>query len=166
MRHLCKWSALGICMVLALLTLLLVLPGLLGIHPLLVQSGSMEPEYPVGSMIYVKSTEGASLAEGDVATFYLPDEETLVTHRIIRVDEEKEEIYTKGDANELEDGASTPFSMIVGTPILCIPNLGYLAGYLSSAAGKVGIILLVSLVCLLSWMEGALIQEQKEAGSL
>ena len=79
MRHLCKWSALGICMVLALLTLLLVLPGLLGIHPLLVQSGSMEPEYPVGSMIYVKSTEGASLAEGDVATFYLPDEETLVT---------------------------------------------------------------------------------------
>ena len=149
MRHLCKWSALGICMVLALLTLLLVLPGLLGIHPLLVQSGSMEPEYPVGSMIYVKSTEGASLAEGDVATFYLPDEETLVTHRIIRV-----------------DGASTPFSMIVGTPILCIPNLGYLAGYLSSAAGKVGIILLVILVCLLSWMEGALIQEQKEAGSL
>lgn len=166
MRHLCKWSALGICMVLALLTLLLVLPGLLGIHPLLVQSGSMEPEYPVGSVIYVRSEAENGFLEGDVVTFYLPDEETLVTHRIVRVDEEKEEIYTKGDANELEDGAATPFSMIVGTPILCIPYLGYLAGYLSSAAGKVGIILLVILVCLLSWMEGSLIQEQKEASGL
>lgn len=166
MRHLCKWSALGICTVLALLTLLLVLPGLLGIHPLLVQSGSMEPEYPVGSVIYVRETDSAALAEGDVVTFYLPDEETLVTHRIVRVDREKEEIYTKGDANALEDGAATPFSLIVGTPVLCIPHLGYLAGYLSSAAGKVGIILLVVLVCLLSWMEGALVQEQKEANGL
>lgn len=34
MRRLCKWSALGICGLLALLTVLLALPGLVGIHPL------------------------------------------------------------------------------------------------------------------------------------
>ena len=82
----------------------------------------------------------------------------------MRVDQEQEEIYTKGDANELEDKAATPFSLIVGIPVLCVPYLGYLAGYLASAAGKVGIVLLVILVCLLSWMEGALLQEEKEAG--
>lgn len=162
MRLLCKWSALGICGMLAVLTMLLALLGLFGIHPLLVQSGSMEPEYPVGSVIYVKSVDKAGLSNGDVVTFYLPDEETLVTHRIVRVDEEQEAIYTKGDANELEDQAATPFSRIVGVPVICVPWLGYLAGYLASGMGKVGIILLVVLVCLLSWMEGALVREQEE----
>lgn len=160
MRRLCKWSALGICGLLALLTVLLALPGLVGIHPLLVQSGSMDPDYPAGSVIYVKQAEAAELAEGMVVTFYLPDEETMITHRIVRVDADREEIYTKGDANELEDSAATPFSRIVGTPVFCIPCLGYLAGYLASGAGKVGIVLLVVLVCLLSWMEGTLLQEE------
>ena len=164
MKHLCKWSALAICGILAVLTMLLALPGLFGVHPLLVKSGSMEPDYPIGSVIYVRQAKPESLQEGTVVTFSLPDGETLVTHRIVRVDQEQEEIYTKGDANELEDKAATPFSLIVGIPVLCVPYLGYLAGYLDSAAGKVGIVLLVILVCLLSWMEGALLQEEKEAG--
>lgn len=163
MRYLCRWFALLICSVLALLTILLALPGLFGIHPLLVQSGSMEPEYSVGSIIYVRQAEQSDLSEGTVVTFRLPDGETMVTHRIVQVDQEKEEIYTKGDANELEDKAATPFSMVVGIPMLCIPYLGYLAGYLASAAGKVGIVLLVVLVCLLSWMEGELLREEKGA---
>lgn len=163
MRCLCKWSALGICGFLAVLTVLLALPGLFGIHPLLVQSGSMEPEYSVGSVIYVRRADLAELSEGTVVTFCLPDGETMVTHRIVRVDQEQEEIYTKGDANELEDGVATPFSMVLGIPMLCVPGLGYLAGYLASAAGKAGIILLVVLVCLLSWMEGELVREEEEA---
>ncbi len=162
MRYLCKWSALGICGFLAVLTILLALPGLFGIHPLLVQSGSMEPEYAVGSVIYVRQAELSRLSEGTVVTFCLPDGETMVTHRIVRVDQEQDEIYTKGDANELEDQTATPFSRIVGVPVLCVPWLGYLAGYFASAMGKVGIILLVVLVCLLSWMEGELVQEQEE----
>ena len=56
MRHICKWSARGICMVLALLTFFLVVPGLFGIYPLIVQSRSMEPVYPVGSLLYVKES--------------------------------------------------------------------------------------------------------------
>ncbi len=73
MRYLCKWSALGICGFLAVLTILLALPGLFGIHPLLVQSGSMEPEYAVGSVIYVRQAELSRLSEGMVVTFCLPD---------------------------------------------------------------------------------------------
>ncbi len=113
-------------------------------------------------MIYVRQAELSRLSEGMVVTFCLPDGETMVTHRIVRVDQEQEEIYTKGDANELEDQTATPFSRIVGVPVLCVPWLGYLAGYFASAMGKVGIILLVVLVCLLSWMEGELVKEQEE----
>lgn len=163
MRHLCKWLALGICGALAFLTVLLVLPGLFQIHPMSVESESMEPDYPAGSMIYVKKVDESRLAEGMVVTFCLADEETLVTHRIVRVDEEKRLLYTKGDANELEDGAATPFLRVVGRPVLCIPHLGYLAGYLSSAVGKIGILLAVVMVCILSWMDGALQRQEEEA---
>lgn len=155
MRKLCRGIAFFICAVLAVLTILLVLPGLFGIHPLTVQSGSMEPGYPVGSLIYVKQVDTTRLQEGAVVTFYLPDDRTLVTHRIVEIDKEKGVIYTKGDANELEDGMATPYSRIVGQPFLCIPMLGHLAGYLADPAGKAGILMLVILVCVLSWLESS-----------
>lgn len=162
MKHICKWTAIGICGFLAVLTVLLVLPGLFHIYPLVVQSGSMEPVYPVGSMIYVKKVETDALSEGMTVTFCLPDGETFVTHRIIDIDVQEGFIYTKGDANELEDGAATPFSRIIGRPFFCIHGLGYVAEYLSSPVGKAGIMLLVVMVCLLSWMEGALHRNEKE----
>lgn len=79
MRYVCKWLAIDICAVLAFLTLLLVVPGLFGIHPLIVQSQSMEPVYPAGSMLYIKEADADSgdLTE-EVATFYLPDQETSI----------------------------------------------------------------------------------------
>lgn len=162
MQNLCRGTAFVICGALAALTMLLVLPGLFGIHPLIVRSGSMEPVYPVGSLVYVKNVEQEVLREGQTVTFYLPDEETLVTHRIVEVDKENHVIYTKGDANDLEDGVATPFSRIVGQPFFCIPLLGFLAGYLSNPVGKAGILMLVILVCLLSWLEGALQRNGKE----
>lgn len=164
MRHVCKWSALGICMVLARLTFFLVAPGLFGIHPLIVQSRSMEPVYPVGSLLYVKESpaDGSKLLEGEAVTFYLPDQETLVTHRIVSIDWDRQEIRTKGDANEFEDELVTPFSSVKGIPFLCIPCLGYIAGYLSGTLGKLGIFLMVILVFILSWMDGTMFQEQKK----
>lgn len=163
MRHLCKGAALAICGLLGVLTVLLVLPGLFGIHPLIVQSGSMEPVYPKGSMVYVRGTDPVGLAEGDAVTFRLTDGETLVTHRITQIDMEREEIHTKGDANVREDSTPTSFEQVVGVPFFCIPGLGSLAGYLSSVAGKAGIILLVVMVCLLSWMDGALLRQEEGA---
>ena len=162
MRHLCRRFAIAICGFLAALTVLLVLPGLFGIHPLTVQSGSMEPAYPKGSMLYIRNVDPYGLSEGQAVTFHLADGETLVTHRIVEIDREKEEICTKGDANELEDSAAIPFGQIVGAPFFCIPYLGYLAGYLSSASGKAAVVMLVVLVCLLSWMDGALFRQEGE----
>lgn len=161
MRHLCRGAALAICGMLGILTVLLVLPGLFGIHPLIVQSKSMEPSYPKGSMVYIRAAEPLELSEGDTVTFRLADGETLVTHRITSIDMEKEEFRTKGDANAWEDGTATPFDQVVGVPFLCIPGLGSLAGHLSGVTGKAGIVLLVILVCLLSWMDEALLRQEE-----
>lgn len=166
MRYLCKWLALCICTGLGLLTVLLVLPGLFHVHPLMVQGRSMEPGYPDGSVIYIKKADEDRLKEGTAVTFLLADEETLVTHRITEVDRQRRLVYTKGDANELADSGATPFSRIVGMPFFCIPYLGYLAEYLSSPAGKAGILLAVVVVCILSWMDGALQKYEEEAKDL
>lgn len=164
MRYVCKWLAIDICAVLALLTLLLVAPGLFGIHPLIVQSRSMEPVYPAGSLLYVRdtSTDGSDLAEGEPVTFFLPDLETLVTHRIVSVDRKQQVIHTKGDANELADEIATPFSSVTGLPLFCIPYLGYVAECLSGTFGKFCIFLMVILVFFLSWLDGAMHHAQNK----
>ena len=91
-----------------LLAVALVGVRLVGFQVFSVLSGSMEPTYHVGSLIYVKNVDYRELQPGDVITFLL-DEDTVATHRIVEVvpDENEPETLryrTKGDANEAEDG--------------------------------------------------------------
>ena len=92
-----------------LLAVLLIGVRLLGVQVYSVLSGSMEPKYPVGSLIYVKAVDPYELKSGDVITFML-NENTVATHRIVEVvpDESDSGVVrfrTKGDANEAEDGS-------------------------------------------------------------
>jgi signal peptidase len=104
---------------------LLISVRLLGIQVYSVISGSMEPEYPVGSLIYVKKADPSDISVGDVITFVLPSN-TPATHRVVRIDEQNRCFYTKGDANEAEDGSPVDFRNLIGTPVFKIPYLGYL----------------------------------------
>ena len=47
--------------------------------PFAVLSGSMEPELPVGSMVFVHQVDPTDIAMGDNATFYRSDG-AVVTH--------------------------------------------------------------------------------------
>ena len=49
--------------------ILIVAPMVAGYKPVVVLSGSMEPTYHVGSVIYYKSTSFADIQEGDAVTF-------------------------------------------------------------------------------------------------
>lgn len=135
------WNAVTWALVLAVLVLAVLLAGvrLVGLRPLAVLSGSMEPTYHVGSLIYVKSVDYTQLAPGDVITFML-DEDTLATHRIVEVvpDEEDPTVVrfrTKGDANDAEDGSLVHYKNVVGSPVFSIPQLGYLANYIQNPPG-------------------------------
>lgn len=103
---------------------------LVGLTPYAVLSGSMEPLYPTGSLIFVAPADSASIQPGDTITFML-DSGTLVTHQVYDVDAESHLFYTQGIANKTADGhishdaAPAPFSALVGTPVACIPYLGY-----------------------------------------
>lgn len=119
--------------------LLLAGARLVGLQVFTVISGSMEPAYPVGSLIYVRKTDNTRLEAGDVITF-LMDESTVATHRIVEVlpDETDPAVVryrTKGDANPTEDGALVHEKNVLGTPIFTIPYLGYAAQYIQNPPG-------------------------------
>ena len=107
-----------------------VLPFVMGHKPVIVLSGSMEPVYPVGSMIYYKSSDFEDIKEGDVITFRLGGG-TLATHRVIRKDDENQEFITKGDNNQSEDVEPVSYEAVAGkTQKVVIPYVGFIGQYI------------------------------------
>ena len=122
-----------------LLAVALVGVRLAGIRTFTVLSGSMEPTYHVGSLIYVKKVDPAAIRPGQVITFML-DENTIATHRVVGIvpDEEDPTVIrfrTKGDANDAEDGSLVHYKNVIGTPVFSIPYLGYAADYIQHPPG-------------------------------
>ena len=122
-----------------LLALLLVGARIFGLQVFTVLSGSMEPTYHTGSLIYVKKVDPYAIEPGQVITFML-DENTIATHRVVGVvpDEEDSSVIrfrTKGDANETEDGGLVHYKNVIGTPVFTIPYLGYVASYIQHPPG-------------------------------
>lgn len=122
--------------VIAVVVLLLVGFRLFGLKGYMVLSGSMEPAYQTGSVIYVKSADAKALQEGEVITFYAIGS-TVATHRIVEVVEEDgvRRYRTKGDANDIADGSLVDPQDIIGTPLFSIPYLGYALSYIQSPSG-------------------------------
>ena len=127
-----------VCLV-VILAVLLVGVRLVGFQVFTVLSGSMEPTYHVGSLIYVKKVDPYTIEAGQPITFML-DENTVATHRVVGIvpDEEDPTVIrfrTKGDANEAEDGGLVHYKNVIGTPIFSIPYLGYVADYIQHPPG-------------------------------
>ena len=122
-----------------ILALLLVGARVIGLQVFTVLSGSMEPTYHTGSLIYVKKVDPYTIEEGQPITFML-DEDTIATHRVVGIvpDEEDPTVIrfrTKGDANDAEDGSLVHYKNVIGTPIFSIPYLGYIADYIQHPPG-------------------------------
>lgn len=66
-----------------LMAVLLVGVRLIGLTPYAVLSGSMEPTYHVGSLIYVKDTDPADIEIGDPITFVVNEDLLVATHRVV-----------------------------------------------------------------------------------
>ena len=113
----------------------------------MVLSGSMEPKYPTGSILYVKDVDPFTLKKDDVITYMLGNEKTrdpedyiLATHRIIEVIPDPEDpsvirFRTKGDNNDIADEVPVHCQNVVGTPVFHIPYLGFVANYIQNPPG-------------------------------
>lgn len=121
------------------IAIMLVGMRIFGFHLYTVLSGSMEPTYHVGSLIYVKEVDTKDLKKGDVITFMLGPN-TTATHRIIEVvpDEKNPEVIrfrTKGDANSIADKKLIHSENVIGTPMFTVPYMGYVANYIQQPPG-------------------------------
>ena len=144
------------------LAILLVGVRVVGLTPYAVLSGSMEPTYHVGSLIYVRKVAPEDVQIGDPITFVVNEDLLVATHRVVDIavettgtetvkDEETGEeptvevpldepayyFYTKGDANDAEDGSPVYYKNVVGTPVFSIPYLGYLSNWLQTREGMI-----------------------------
>ena len=98
------------------------IPMIFGYKPVVVLSGSMEPTYKVGSVIYYNKVSKEDLKVGDVITFTQGND--YVSHRINNIEGDLYE--TKGDANKSVDAKKIEYSSIVGRVHKCsIPFIGY-----------------------------------------
>ena len=123
-----------------LLALLLVGARVVGLQVFVVLSGSMEPIYRTGSLIYVKKVDPYTIQEGQPITFMM-NETTVATHRVVGIvpDEEDPTVIrfrTKGDANDAEDGGLVHYKNVIGRPVFSIPYLGYVADYIQHPPGR------------------------------
>ena len=153
----------GIVVVLAIL---LVGARVIGLQVFTVLSGSMEPTYHTGSLIYVKDVDAFELEAGQVITFML-NEDTVATHRIVEVvpDAEDDSVVrfrTKGDANDAEDGSLVHYKNVIGTPVFTIPYLGYVANYIQNPPGMYVAIAGGAFILMLSFIPDLFAKDEEE----
>lgn len=151
LKKICGFLSGLLLVILAILAAALLLPRIAGYQGMAVLTGSMEPKYPVGSLIYVKEVDPAELSVGDVITYRL-NESTVVTHRIVEIDEENQQVTTKGDANEANDGQPISYNNIVGRADFNIPYLGFIAIYSKSPVGILAVCGVLVAIILLTFL--------------
>ena len=145
------WDAVTTTLVVLVVIFAIFLMGsrLMGLQVFNVVSGSMEPTYSVGDLIYVKSVDPDSVKVGDPITFVLNEELMVATHRVTAIDSENRRFTTKGDANRSEDANAVHFNNLIGIPVFSVPLLGYVSAYIQSPPGMyvaiaLGVVLLAA----------------------
>lgn len=91
------------------------MPGVLGIKPAVVLSGSMEPAIRTGDLIFIHSVDTSDLKEGDVICYLTSGK--AVTHRIVGITEGSDgqpRYVTQGDANNAEDRLAVTKDQVQG----------------------------------------------------
>lgn len=157
------WNAATTVLVSLMVILSALLWGfrLLGYEVLVVQSGSMEPNYHVGSLVYVKPVDASELETGDVITFELGGG-VRGTHRIIEVldDNGSLSFRTKGDNNDDADFNPVLPEAIVGEVKFTIPYLGFLIAYIQQPPGAYVTISVVAVMLLLTILPDLIFPEE------
>jgi signal peptidase len=148
-------ATLGVAAVAVLLplTTFLVSAWLLGLQLQNVQSGSMAPTYPVGSLLVVGQVDAAHVETGAAIVFEDPRTPgRLITHRVVRISPGDDlQFVTRGDANATVDPVPVPARLVRGHVLWQVTYLGSLLDWLQWPRSFVVLVLLPGL--LLAWLE-------------
>ena len=105
-----------------------------------VQTGSMQPDYPIGSLLWVFPTKFEKIDVGDDVTYNTGGEN--ITHRVIAIDRENRTLTTQGIHNS-EVKETVSYSAVVGVVRFHINKLG---GVMDKLNGETGIYIKATIV--------------------
>ncbi|HEX3039239.1 MAG TPA: signal peptidase I [Caproiciproducens sp.] len=161
-KKICNILSSVILVVMAAVAGILLIPYLFGCQTLTVLSGSMEPAYHVGSVVFVQKVKPEEVKVGDAITFQLGNG-MVATHRVTSIDTNKRQFVTKGDANNTEDGP-TDFDKFVGRASnISIPYLGYVAVDIKTPKGIMAATGLIVVIVLLAFLPDIFTKEKEPA---
>lgn len=109
-----------------------------GYRAYFVQTSSMEPELPVGSVIIIHEAAPHEIQVGDDITVSTDDEEhEYITHRVVEVldnynDSGEPAFVTQGVAQSYPDEDVRLAGQVIGKVQLCIPWIGYILGFIQT----------------------------------
>ena len=130
----CRLAGTAILLSVVLSCLPLTVPRFLGYEIYHVVSGSMEPEIPVGSVVYVRGAVPEDIQEGEVIAFWSGD--SVIIHRVLKNKLVEGVFETKGDANAEEDMNDVAYEALVGRVERHYPVTGRLMVLYTSNMGK------------------------------
>ena len=108
-----------------------------------VETGSMQPELPVNSLIFVQRVDPEEISQGDIITFVLNENGVLATHRVREVNSASRTFITKGDANNTAD-APVMWDNVVGKVRFKIPKIGGLFEKITSVKNRPVVIAIIA----------------------
>jgi signal peptidase len=118
-----------------------------------VESGSMSPTYPVGSLLVTAQVDPTEVEVGMPIVFEDPREPgRLVTHRVVGIAPGAElQFLTRGDANVTNDPAPIPARLVRGRVLWHVTLLGAALDWLQFPRSFVLLVLVPGLALL--WLE-------------
>ncbi len=138
--------------VVLLFSLPIAIPRLMGYHVYSVTSDSMNPTLNEGNIIYVNPIPAEEILEDDIISFYIgSDENNIITHRVISINEEEGYFETKGDNNNTKDEDPVYFDNYLGRLTYDLPGGLFILNLVDSIIGKI-ILILFLIVALILWI--------------
>ncbi len=139
-------------------------PSFLDISPLIVLTGSMEQDFPAGSLIFTEKAEITEIKEGDIISYFDPSSQTgaVVTHKVKFIEKNSKGetvFFTYGTANvdksfdeiEKSDCEEIPGGKLIGRYTgVHLNGVGNVAMFMQSTAGLI-VCIFVPLVALIAY---------------
>lgn len=120
-------------------------PSIGDIMPMIITSGSMEPEINVGDIILSKKVDSKDIQDGDIISFWDPENSKhIITHKVIKIYTENNETYflTMGTYTGSEDQIPVNSNLLVGKYVGRIRWIGGLALFMQTPLGLITCLLI------------------------
>ena len=138
----------------------LTVPRIFGYQIYSVISGSMEPEIPVHSVIYVEEAAPEEIAAGDIIAFQSGD--SIITHRVVENHVVEGTFTTKGDANAQKDMEDVRYGQLSGRVARHYPLIGGVMTLYTSKIGKAYVICFAACGAMFNILAGRIRARRKE----